>query len=179
MIIKFIFSGLGGQGVLLMGYSLAHAAMGAGYHATYLPSYEAEVQGAAANCTVIISDNEIVSPVASDAKYVIAMSNQSVLALEQMISPGGSMFLNSSSINICPSHENITVYAIPASEIAGTIGEPRAANIVMMGALIKKIGIIPPEIFRKSLKAILESKKKSITDSNRKAFEAGYKYLKS
>jgi 2-oxoglutarate ferredoxin oxidoreductase subunit gamma len=179
MIIRFIFSGLGGQGVLLMGYSLAHAAMGAGYQATYLPSYEAEVQGATASCTVIISDEEIASPVASDAQYAVAMSNQSVIAPEQMISPGGSMFLNSSSVNIRPSREDITVYAIPAGEIAGKIGEPRAANIVMMGALIKKIGIIPPNTYRKSLKEILESKKKSITDSNRKAFDAGYEYLKS
>jgi len=179
MIIKFIFSGLGGQGVLMMGYSIAHAAMGAGYQATYLPSYEAEVQGATANCTVSVSDKEITSPVASDAQYVIAMSSQAVFAFETIITPGGSMFLNSSSIAIRPSRENITVYAIPAGEIAGKMGEPRAANIVMMGALIRIIGLIPPEIYRKSLKTILESKKKSITDSNRKAFDAGYEYLKS
>jgi 2-oxoglutarate ferredoxin oxidoreductase subunit gamma len=179
MMINVIFSGLGGQGVLMMGYSLAHAAMGAGYHVTYLPSYEAEMQGATADCTVSISDKEIASPVASDAKYVVAMSNKAVLAFQTIITPGGSMFLNSSSIDIRPSRDNIAIYEIPAGEIAGRIGDPRAANIVMMGALIKKIGLIPPEIYRKSLKSIMESKKKSINDSNRKAFDAGYDYLNS
>jgi 2-oxoglutarate ferredoxin oxidoreductase subunit gamma len=179
MMIKVIFSGLGGQGVLMMGYSLAHAAMGAGYHVTYLPSYEAEMQGATANCTVSISDKDIASPVASDAKYVVAMSNQSVLAFQTMLTPGGCMFLNSSVIDVRPSRDNITVYEIPASEIAGSMGDLRAASIVMMGALIKIIGLIPPEIYRKSLKAILESKKKTVNDINRKSFAAGYDYLNS
>lgn len=178
MLVKTIFSGFGGQGVLMIGYTFAHSAMNAGYHVTYLPSYGAEVRGGTANCTVSISDEEIASPVASEPDYILAMNNPSVQTFQNRIALGGSMFINSSITDVRPSRRDIIVYEIPAGEIAEKIGNPRASNVVMIGALLKKIGLISPDIYLKSLESILGSKKKSAMESNRKAFSAGYEYLK-
>lgn len=178
MIAKTIFSGFGGQGVLMMGYSFAHSAMSAGYHVTYLPSYGAEVRGGTANCTVAVSDEEIASPVASEPEYIVAMNNPSVQSFQNRVAAGGSMFLNSSIIEIYPNRKDITVYEIPAGDISQELGNPRAANVVMMGALLKKVGFISPEIFFRSLETILGGKKKSVMEVNKKAFTAGYDYIK-
>ncbi len=177
MMVKTIFSGFGGQGVLMMGYSFAHGAMSAGYHVTYLPSYGAEVRGGTANCTVAVSDEEIASPVASEPEYIVALNNPSVQTFQNKIAAGGSMFLNSSIIEVYPNRKDITIYEIPAGEISEKLGNPRTANVVMMGALLKQIGLVPPEIYLKSLETILGKKKKSIMESNEKAFHMGYDFL--
>ncbi len=90
MVIKTIFSGFGGQGVLMMGYILAVSAMRDGMHVTYLPSYGAEVRGGTANCTVSISDEDIASPVASSPNYVIAMNKPSLIRYEGQIKTKGN-----------------------------------------------------------------------------------------
>lgn len=178
MLVKTIFSGFGGQGVMMMGYTFAHSAMNAGYHVTYLPSYGAEVRGGTANCTISISDEEIASPVASEPEYVVAMNNPSVQTFQNRIALNGIMFINSSITDARPVRKDITVYEIPAGEIAEKIGNPRALNVVMIGALLKKIGMIPPETYLKSLETIMGGKKKSLMETNKKAFRAGYDYLK-
>jgi 2-oxoglutarate ferredoxin oxidoreductase subunit gamma len=177
MMVKTIFSGFGGQGVMMIGYTFAHGAMNAGYHVTYLPSYGAEVRGGTANCTISVSDEEIASPVASEPEYVVAMNNPSVQTFQNRIASNGIMLINSSITDARPIRKDITVYEIPAGEIAEKIGNPRASNVVMIGALLKKIGMIPPETYLNSLETILGGKKKSIMESNRKAFAAGYDYL--
>jgi 2-oxoglutarate ferredoxin oxidoreductase subunit gamma len=177
MMVKTIFSGFGGQGVLMTGYSFAHGAMSAGYHVTYLPSYGAEVRGGTANCTVAVADEEIASPVASEPDYIVALNNPSVQTFQNKIASGGSMFLNSSIIEVYPSRKDIIVYEIPAGEISENLGNPRAANIVMMGALLKTIGLVPPEIYLKSLEIILGKKKRAIMETNEKAFHMGYDFL--
>jgi 2-oxoglutarate ferredoxin oxidoreductase subunit gamma len=178
MIAKTIFSGFGGQGVLMMGYSFAHSAMSAGFHVTYLPSYGAEVRGGTANCTVAVSDEEIASPVASEPEYIVAMNNPSVQTFQNRLAAGGSMFLNSSIIEVYPNRKDIIVYKIPAGDISQELGNPKVTNVVMMGSLLKKVGIISPEIFLKSLETILGGKKRSVMEINNKAFTAGYDYIK-
>ena len=89
MLIKTIFAGFGGQGVLSMGLSLAEAAMLEGKHVTYLPAYGAEVRGGTANCTVAVSDEEIASPVASSPDFVVAMNQPSVIRFQNQIQSGG------------------------------------------------------------------------------------------
>lgn len=178
MMVKTIFAGFGGQGVMMMGNSWANSAMNAGFHVTYLPSYGAEVRGGTANCTVAVSDEEIASPIASEPEYIVAMNNPSVQTFQNRIAPGGTMFLNSSIIDITPTRKDINIYKIPTAEISEELGNPRAANLVMMGALLKKIGIVSPEIFLKSLENIMGSQKKSVMEINKKAFAAGYDYIK-
>jgi len=99
MLIKTIFAGFGGQGVLSMGLSLAQAAMREGKNVTYLPAYGAEVRGGTANCTVAISDEEIASPVASSPEFVIAMNQPSMMRFQHQLQSGGMFFLNSSVLS--------------------------------------------------------------------------------
>jgi 2-oxoglutarate ferredoxin oxidoreductase subunit gamma len=125
MLIKTVFSGFGGQGVLMMGYILAVSAMRDGMHVTYLPAYGAEVRGGTANCTVSISDEDIASPVASSPDYVIAMNKPSLIRYEGQIKPKGTLFLNSDLVDIDPKREDIMVFKIPANTIAKKLGSER------------------------------------------------------
>lgn len=178
MIIKTIFSGFGGQGVLMMGYSLAHSAMNKGYHVTYLPAYGAEVRGGTANCTVAVADEEIASPVSSEPDYLVAMNTPSLFTFQNKISSRGTIFLNSSIVKDLPKRPDIQVCAVPCVDMAQDLGNNRVANIIMMGAFIKKTGIVTPDIYLKSLETILGSKKKGAAEINRKAFAAGLDCLK-
>jgi 2-oxoglutarate ferredoxin oxidoreductase subunit gamma len=177
MLTKTIFAGFGGQGVLMMGYSLAHTAMNQGFQVTFLPSYGAEVRGGTANCTVAVSDEEIASPIASEPDYLVVMNNPSLYTFQNRIAAGGIFFLNSSIIQVRPSRKDIEMYEIPAGEIATGLGNPRVQNVVMMGAYIRKTGLVSPDGYLKSLKQIMGEKKKSVLDVNRKAFTAGYELL--
>ncbi len=177
MMVKTIFSGFGGQGVLMMGYTLAHGAMSAGYHVTYLPAYGAEVRGGTANCTVAVSDDEIASPIASEPDHIVVLNTPSLYTFQNRMASGGGLFLNSSIVLVEPSRHDVQIFKIPSSEMAEKIGNARAANTVMMGAFIKKTGLVQPDIYLKSLEEVMGSKKKSIVEINRKAFAAGYDYL--
>ena len=177
MMVKTIFAGFGGQGVLMMGYTLAHGAMSAGFHVTYLPAYGAEVRGGTANCTVAVSDDEIASPIASEPDHVVVLNAPSLYTFQNRVAPGGSLFLNSSIITVEPSRNDVRIFKIPSSEIAEKMGNARTANTVMMGAFLKMTGLVPPDIYLSSMEEVMGSKKKSIIEINRKAFTAGFEYL--
>ncbi|PKN68551.1 MAG: 2-oxoacid:ferredoxin oxidoreductase subunit gamma [Deltaproteobacteria bacterium HGW-Deltaproteobacteria-10] len=178
MMIKTIFSGFGGQGVLMMGYSLAHGAMSHGYHVTFLPAYGAEVRGGTANCTIAVADEEITSPVASEPDNLVVMNSPSLTTFQNKVTSGGMIFLNSSIIDARPRRQDVKVYAVPCGDMAQEVGNIRAANIIMMGAFIKKTGVIPADVYLKSLETIMGSRKKSAAELNRKAFAAGYDFVK-
>ena len=178
MIVKTIFSGFGGQGVLMMGISLANSAMSKGYHVTYLPAYGAEMRGGTANCTVALSDEEIASPIASEPNYLIVMNAPSLFSFQNRVTSGGTIFLNSSIINDRPNRQDVKVFCVPCTDIAQELGNIRVANIIMMGVYIKKSGVVSPDVYLKSLESIMGSKKKSFMEVNRKAFAAGLDYLK-
>jgi 2-oxoglutarate ferredoxin oxidoreductase subunit gamma len=177
MIVKTVFSGFGGQGVLMMGYSFAHGAMSEGYEVTYLPSYGAEVRGGTANCTVSVSDDEIASPIASEPDYIVAMNTPSLYTFQNKIASDGILFLNSSIVAARPTRKDIRVFDIPCTEIAETLGNPRSANVVMMGAFIRKVSLVRPDVYLKSLETIMGSRKQAVVETNRKAFAAGYEFL--
>ncbi len=176
MLVKTVFAGFGGQGVLMMGYALAHSAMSAGYQVTYMPTYGAEVRGGTAHCTVAIGDEEIASPIASQPECLVVMNGPSLAAFQSIVAPGGAIFLNSSIVTEAPRRNDVEVYRIPAVELADRLGNTKAANIVMMGALVKKLAIIPPETFLQSIEAILGGRKKSALETNRRAFGEGYDF---
>lgn len=178
MMVKTIFAGFGGQGVLMMGYALAHGAMGAGYNVTYLPAYGAEVRGGTANCTVAVSDDDIASPIASEPDNLVVLNTPSLSSFQNRIAAGGALFLNSSIIAIEPSRHDVRIFKIPASEMAESLGNSRTLNTVMMGAFLKMTGLVPPDIFLASMAEVMGSKKKSVIEINHKAFAAGYEFLK-
>jgi 2-oxoglutarate ferredoxin oxidoreductase subunit gamma len=176
MLIKTIFAGFGGQGVLSMGLGLAQAAMVEGKYVTYLPSYGVEVRGGTANCTVAISDEEIASPVASAPEFVVAMNQPSLIRFQNQVQSGGVLFFNSSLIKAEVSRGDIELVGIPASRIAEGLGSPRSANMVMMGAFIKKSNLVSMATLIEGLKDTLKNKTKLIA-VNRKALMAGYDLL--
>lgn len=178
MIVKTIFSGFGGQGVLMMGISLANSAMNKGYHVTYLPAYGAEMRGGTANCTVALGDEEIASPVSSEPNYLVVMNAPSLFSFQNRVTSGGTIFLNSSIIKDRPNRQDVKVFCVPCADMALELGNSRVANIIMMGAFIKKSGVVSPDIYLKSLESIMGSKKKSLAEINRKAFAAGFDYVK-
>ena len=178
MIVKTIFSGFGGQGVLMMGISLANSAMNKGYHVTYLPAYGAEMRGGTANCTVALGDEEIASPVASEPNYLIVMNAPSLFSFQNKVTSAGTIFLNSSIIKDRPNRQDVKVFCVPCADMALELGNNRVANIIMMGAFIKKSGVVSPDIYLKSLESIMGSKKKSLAEVNRKAFAVGFDYVK-
>jgi 2-oxoglutarate ferredoxin oxidoreductase subunit gamma len=173
MLIKTLLAGFGGQGVLSMGLNLAEAAMLEGKNVTYLPAYGAEVRGGTANCTVAISDEEIASPVASSPEFVVAMNQPSAVKFQHHIQSGGVFFLNSSLVETEILRGDIEIVRVPANKIAESLGSPRAANMVMLGAFTKKSGLVQLPSVLDALKRTLGAKKKLI-DINEKALKTGY-----
>jgi len=173
MLIKTVFAGFGGQGVLSMGLNLAQAAMMEGKNVTYLPAYGVEVRGGTANCTVAISDEEIASPVASAPEFLVAMNQPSVFRFQNQVESGGVLLINSTLIEVEISRGDIEVIRVPAGDIAEKLGSPKSANMVMLGAFIKKSNIVSISTVIEELKNTLKSKE-SLIAINEKALMAGY-----
>ena len=178
MLIKTIFSGFGGQGVLSMGYALADAAMREGKHVTYLPSYGAEVRGGTANCTISISDEEIASPVASEPDFVVAMNQPSFLRFQSLIQAGGLVLVNSSMVNTSSVRGDIEVVEVPTSKLAEKLGNLRVTNMVMLGAFIKVSNLVSFPLLLKNLPVILGGKRASLLKINKEALEQGFNCVK-
>ena len=173
MLIKTVFAGFGGQGVLSMGLNLAQAALLEGKNVTYLPSYGVEVRGGTANCTVAISDEEIASPVASSPDFVVAMNQPSLIRFQNQLHSGGVLFLNSSLIEAQIPRGDIEIVAVPANSMAEELGSPKSANMVMLGAFIKKSNLVSLSTLIETLGNTLKKKEK-LAAVNRKALMAGY-----
>ena len=176
MLIKTIFAGFGGQGILSMGLNLAQAAMLEGKYVTYLPSYGVEVRGGTANCTVAISDEEIASPVASSPDFVVAMNLPSLMRFQNHVHSGGTLFINCSLIDKEITRSDIDIVRIPVNTIAEKLGNPRAANMVMLGTFIKKSRLVSLDSVMANMGIALKRKGKLI-DINKEALNAGYNVI--
>lgn len=130
-------AGFGGQGVLRSGTLLAQAALAAGYETTWFPSYGPEMRGGTANCTVVISDDEIGSPIAGVYDTVIVMNQPSLERFESAVAPGGRLLINASMVSAEPTRSDICVYPLAAVDMAQAMGNPRASNVVMLGAYVR------------------------------------------
>jgi len=173
MLIRTVFAGFGGQGVLSMGLNLAQAAMLEGKFVTYLPAYGAEVRGGTANCTVSVSDEEIASPVASSPTFVVALNQPSMVRFQNMLQSGGVMFLNSTLIKEPISRGDIEVVNIPANAIAEKLGSIKSANMVLLGAFIKKSNLVNLQSLVDGLTVALKGNTK-LVNINKEALNAGY-----
>ncbi|HYH02467.1 MAG TPA: 2-oxoacid:acceptor oxidoreductase family protein [Bacillota bacterium] len=169
-----IFAGFGGQGVMLMGQLVAYSGMYEGKNVSWFPAYGPEMRGGTANCSVVVSEDVVGSPVISEPNVLVAMNRPSMEKFESMLKPGGTLFYNSSLIEVQPKRTDITVIAIPANDIATELGNARVANMVVMGAIIKKTGIINIDTAMDVLKEkVLTGKKQSLVDINRAAMDKG------
>lgn len=142
-----ILAGFGGQGVLLIGKMLAYAGMNAGREVSWLPSYGPEMRGGTANCTVVISDKPVGSPVIQTPRALLAMNLPSLDKFESNVRSGGTIVVNSSLINRPVGRDDVLVVAIPANDLAMELGNPRCANIVALGAFVGATDVLPmPEV---------------------------------
>ena len=160
-----------------MGYLLAYSAMKEGKEVTYLPAYGAEVRGGTAHCTVAIADEEIASPIASEPEYLVAMNQPSAKKFQNSICSGGTMFVNSSLVTEPPQRGDIEVIEVPANSLAEKVKNPQGANLVMLGAFIRKTGLVKLKTVEKAVEEIFAGKKKYIP-GNLRALRTGYEYLK-
>ena len=173
MLEQNIFAGFGGQGVLLMGQLLAYAGMLEDKEVSWLPSYGPEMRGGTANCSVVISDEPVASPVVTKASTVVAMNRPSLDKFEDSVLPGGMLFINSSIIDKKPERTDINVFYVPCNEIAEELGNGRVANMVMLGAYIAKTKCVDFESVLDALLHKLGEKKAHLIPMNRDALNRG------
>lgn len=172
---QIIFAGFGGQGILSMGKFLAYAGMDANLNVSWLPSYGPEMRGGTANCSVILTDEGIGSPIVTKADSIVVMNRPSLEKFEGLLEAGGVIVLDSDLVDIMPTRTDLDVIAIPAQTIAQELGSKTIANMVLLGALVKKTGIVTIEALLDSLKA---HGKEKFFEINKKAIERGIEYVK-
>ena len=177
MIAKAILAGFGGQGILMMGYTLAYAAMKEDRFVTYLPSYGAEVRGGTAHCTVSVGDEEIASPIASIPDYLVIMNAPSLDRFQNMLKKGGGCLLNTSLVHEESIRTDIRMYEVPASEWAEDLGDIRSANMIMLGAFLKVSEMVRPETVIQTIERTFRRKKAEVMERNQAAFWKGYEAI--
>lgn len=168
-----MIAGFGGQGVLVAGKLLAYAGMLEGKHVTWFPSYGAEIRGGTANCTVIISNDEIGSPVVRNPSAMLIFNEASFKKFETRIKQGGQLFLNTSLVQAASSRSDISRIDIKANDIAENLGDIRIANMVMLGALLKKTGVVALDSVLAALKQVLPARRHSLIPLNENALKRG------
>ncbi len=168
-------SGFGGQGVMLAGQILAHAANAQGLYSLWVPTYGPETRGGTANCAVTISDKPIYSPVFRISDDLLAFNEPSFVKFSGKVKEGGNVFYNSSLMKNDDTNEVFNGFGIPITEIASSLGKPQVANMIMLGAYIKKVDLFKKEVILESLKQIFGAKKASMFAINQKAIELGSK----
>jgi 2-oxoglutarate ferredoxin oxidoreductase subunit gamma len=133
-----VIAGFGGQGVLFAGQLLAHAALDAGLQTTWIPSYGPEMRGGTANCTVVVADGPIGSPVVGRPQAVIVLNLPSLDRYESLVAPGGLLVVNTSLVDRAVTRTDLDVVAIPGDDVAAELGHPKLTNVVLLGALIAR-----------------------------------------
>ena len=175
---EFIFAGFGGQGMLLIGKFLAMACMLDGKHVSWLPSYGPEMRGGTANCSVIVSDDPVASPLVDKADVVIAMNEPSLDKFESHVRPGGLLVINSSIIDRKAVRDDIDVIYCDAQHIAEAVGNPKGANVAILGAMLEKCDIVDTDRMIEAIRIELGERKAKFLEGNKKALLAGKEMAK-
>jgi 2-oxoglutarate ferredoxin oxidoreductase subunit gamma len=171
---KIICAGFGGQGVMSMGRLIAYTGMKEGLEVSWLPSYGPEMRGGTANCSVIVSDHAIGSPVISgDADAVIAMNLPSLKKFEKELLPGGLLLINESLIEVGAERKDIIELRVGANAIAAELGTTKAANMVMLGAYVAAAGLFKVDSVVSALKTVFGPGKAAYLETNRAALMRG------
>lgn len=176
---EIIMAGFGGQGILFLGKVLAEVGLAIGQKVSWIPAYGPEMRGGTANCSVVISQNEIASPIVMEPDTLIAMNRPSVTKFEPTVKPGGTMIFNSSLIDTREFRSDIKTYAVPASEMAIELGNDKVANVIMAGAYARLSGVFSYDEVVSAFPRFIPSSKKDLFDINMSAFKKGYEYAGS
>ena len=176
---EILIAGFGGQGVLFAGQVLAYAGMDTGHEVTWIPSYGPEMRGGTANCTVIIADEEIGSPLVKNPPAVIALNLPSFDKYEPLIQPGGVIVVNESMVDRKAERDDITVIYVPGNEMAEACGDRRLLNMVMTGALLAAFDVLSLEDAKTALKAHLPAKHQKLIPNNFDAMDKGFAHARA
>ena len=170
---ELIVAGFGGLGALAIGKNLAEAGMAEGLNVTWAPSYGPEMRGGTANCSVVLSDKAIGSPVFARSTELIALNEPSLVKFEAGVLPGGTVFVNSDVVTDKVSRPDLTAYYIPCSKIAEEVGNPKVANMVMLGAYVAATKILKPETIETMIQEMFTGPKAKFVPLNIEAFRRG------
>ncbi len=168
-----IFAGFGGQGVLFAGQLLSYAGMAENLHVTWIPSYGPEMRGGTANCTVILSEEEIGAPIVRHPTIAVIFNIPSMEKYEPLVKPGGLLLVNKSLVPAPSGRTDIRIHYIPASDIATELGNPRMANMIMLGALIGATDLVSLETVARQLDEHLSQRQRKWLTPNITALNKG------
>jgi 2-oxoglutarate ferredoxin oxidoreductase subunit gamma len=171
---EIMFAGFGGQGILLIGNILAHAAMEAGFEVAWIPSYGPEMRGGTAYCLVVVSDRKIGSPIIRNPLHLIAMNRPSLEKFAPVMKPNGVVVINSSLIPVTSGRDDVDELFIPANDIAKDLGSVKVANIVVLAAFVARSKIVDFDLLRECVKTEFAGRDKLIP-INLQALEEGRK----
>ena len=167
---KMFFAGSGGQGVLLMGQIITYAAMLEGKEATFLPSYGPEMRGGTANCTVVVSDKPVSSPLIYEADIAVVMNRPSMDKFEPMVKAGGYMFYNESIIDRKPERTDIKAVAVDLAARCAKLGNDKVANMAMLGEVVRGTCVVQVETVFKVFEKVFSGRKAALIPLNKQAF---------
>jgi 2-oxoglutarate ferredoxin oxidoreductase subunit gamma len=173
---EVIISGFGGQGALFAGQLLAYTAMDEGWHVTWIPSYGPEMRGGTAHCIVIISSEEIGSPVISRPSTCIVMNPPSMEKYEPLIVSGGLLVANSTLVRGHSSRTDIQTVFVPANDLAAEIGNVKMANVVLLGAMLSKREFLPLDGIKRALDRHIPKGREHIIEPNKRALDRGLEF---
>jgi 2-oxoglutarate ferredoxin oxidoreductase subunit gamma len=172
---EIIFAGFGGQGIILSGTIICLAAMKEGKNVTHIPSYGAEMRGGTANCSVVISDQEIASPMVPHPSVCVVMNKPSLIKFESRIKQGGILLYNSSLIDVEPSRTDLRCFAVAANDIAEEEGSARSANMVMLGLLAKlKPEVAALDSIQATLDQAVSARHRNLNEINKRCLARGF-----
>ena len=173
---QILLAGFGGQGILFSGKFLAYDGLIEDRQVSWLPSYGPEMRGGTCNCSVILSDTQIGSPIVSNPDILIAMNLPSLDKFENDAVPGAKIFVDSSLIDRKVNRDDVEAYYIPATKMASDEGLTGLANMIMIGYMNKKAGVMPYENVEKVMAKVVPAKKQTMLALNIKAVELGYNF---
>ena len=177
MTYETIMAGFGGQGLLFSGKVLAHAALIEDKELSWLPSYGPEMRGGTCNCSVIVSDDPIGSPIIAHPNVLMVMNEPSLDKFEGAVAPGGTIFVDSSLIERKVKRTDVEVVYIPATQMAKDMQAVSLANMIILGAIVQKLRCVNPETLTAALKDTISARKASLLDLNLKAVALGEKFI--
>ena len=174
MTTRILIAGFGGQGILFAGKFLANKGLLEGRHLSWLPSYGPEMRGGTANCSVVLSDEPVGSPIVDRPDVLIVMNLPSLDKYESAVVPGGAIFYDSTLIERPVTRKDVRVFAVPATSLALQNGVQGLANMIMVGKVLRETDFTSAENLEEAAKAVVSAKHADLLDANLKALRLGF-----
>ena len=173
---QILFAGFGGQGVLFAGKFLAYKGLMEDLQVSWLPSYGHEMRGGTANCSVVLSDSPVGSPIITSPDVLIAMNLPSLQKFVDSVVPGGKIIIDSTLINVKVERTDVEVFYVPATQMAKDAGFATLANMILVGKLLKECDAVPYAGNKETLESFIPAKKANLIEINCQALQTGYDY---